>query len=69
MFDLTQDSILSPQAVRQCLGVSRPTLWRLTKAGGFPPPIRLSPNRIGWSRRAIEAWLTSNVIERTPEAA
>jgi prophage regulatory protein len=62
MIDLTKDQILAPSTVRKLTGLGRTTIWRATREGRFPPPIKLSTNRIGWSRRAVEAWLEANTL-------
>ena len=41
------------------LGLSRTTIWRLRRAGEFPPPIRLSANAVGWPAHLIDEWLTA----------
>ena len=41
-----------------------PTIFRQIAAGTFPCPIRLSPNRIGWLKSEIEAWIAARAKER-----
>lgn len=53
------DRILSQREVCGYVGLSRTTIWRLVRKQLFPPPIKLSPNRIGWTRLAIAGWLES----------
>lgn len=36
--------------------LSRATIWRMIKRGEFPPSRKLSPQRVGWAERDIEAW-------------
>lgn len=67
--DLTSDRVLNAKQVCELTGISRVTLWRLSKKGGFPPAFQLSTNRIGWSRRAVEAWLEASIVSRAREAA
>jgi hypothetical protein len=38
---------------------TRKNLRRLVKAGLFPAPVRVSPNRIAWRSEDIEAWIAS----------
>jgi predicted DNA-binding transcriptional regulator AlpA len=45
------------------IGVSPVTLWRLVKAGKFPPPIKVSSNRVGWLDSDIEAFIAG--LKRT----
>lgn len=35
---------------------SRVHLNRLIQRGHFPPPVRISPNSIGWKLRELRAW-------------
>ena len=51
--------ILRPSNVARLLGVSRTTLWRWTKAGHLPPPIKLGPGVTGWRASDIDAWVAS----------
>lgn len=50
---------LRPMDVCALLGISRPTLWRLRRAGSFPHPTALSQRSIGWRRAEVEAWIAS----------
>ena len=43
-------------------GISRSTIYRELRFGRFPPPLRLSENRVAWEPEAIEKWLS----ERQP---
>ena len=45
------------KAVVALTGLSATTLWRLTRRGEFPKPIRLSAGAIGWLDSEISAWL------------
>ncbi|MDE2802026.1 MAG: AlpA family phage regulatory protein [Chloroflexota bacterium] len=42
--------------VEKTLGISRSTIWRLVKAGTFPPPLRITSKAIAWRKSDIEAW-------------
>jgi len=37
-------------------GKSVTTLWRMVKAGDFPPPVKISPRLRGWSRETLERY-------------
>lgn len=43
----------------QIVPFSAATLWRKSRNGTFPPPIKLSDTVTCWSRAAIEAWLAA----------
>lgn len=49
--------VLSISEVIALLSVSRSTLWRMIRVGGFPRPIILSPGRRGWLASDVEAWI------------
>ena len=52
--------ILTLAEVRLRVGnPSRVSIWRWTRAGLFPLPLQLSPNRVGWKEADIEAWIAS----------
>lgn len=37
-------------------GVSRPTIWRLTKNGNFPKPVKLGAGSTRWRASDLEVW-------------
>lgn len=45
--------------VCQLTTLSAPTIWRMRKAGLFPPPVRLSSGRVGWPIAVIHLWLSA----------
>ena len=51
--------ILHEPDVLALLGVGKATLWRWRKAGNFPAPLQLGPNRIAWRRDEVERWLAT----------
>lgn len=51
-----EDRLLPWPQVREIVGLSRTTAWRLQKAGLFPLPVQVSVNRVAWRERDIEAW-------------
>ncbi len=51
--------ILRMPSVLKLTGLSRVTIWRLTKAGTFPAPVRLSKRAVGWRSTDVEAWVRS----------
>jgi prophage regulatory protein len=46
-----------PKEVCDLLGVSLSTLQRMRRRGGFPKPVQISPNRIGWPIDIIDSWM------------
>lgn len=57
--------VLRYPAVVEMVGLSRPQVWRLVRAGRFPAPIQLGPNSVGFLVTEVDAWLA----ERTSPAA
>ena len=51
------DRILSRREVAWHLDIGLTTLWRLVRAGHFPPAMRVSPGRVGWRASTVEAWM------------
>ena len=56
--------ILGIDEVVEMVRLSPSTIFRQIAAGTFPCPIRLSPNRIGWLKSEIEAWIAARAKER-----
>lgn len=48
--------LLRARDVQRELGISRTTIWRLVKAGEFPPPLRITSKVIAWRKSDIEEW-------------
>jgi prophage regulatory protein len=46
------------QQVEKLIQVSRATIYRWTKEGNFPKPVKLGANMMRWKTSDIEAWLT-----------
>jgi len=49
--------LLSTDEVMRRTTLSRSTLWRLSRSGAIPRPIRITPGRIGWRESDVAAWL------------
>jgi prophage regulatory protein len=47
------------QEAAKLLGVSRFTLWRWSREGLFPKPIKLGPNTSGFLLKDIQSFMTS----------
>ncbi len=44
------------------VGLSRPTIWRLERAGEFPKRRQLGRNSVGWVEEEVEEWMESRVV-------
>ena len=51
------DQILRWPEVHRRVGLSRTTIWRLTRAGKFPEPVNLTTTSTGWIASDNAAWL------------
>lgn len=45
------------QAVKEKVGLSRSTIWRLERAGKFPKHFNIGPNSIGWLESEVDAFI------------
>ena len=61
--------ILSRPEIMKLLGVSDVTLWRMTREGRFPKPIRIGTRRIGWPEEIVQAWIEERVEEANSPAS
>ncbi len=53
------DRLLLPQEVVQRVRLSKPTIYRLRRAGEFPAPIVVGRKRIAFRESEIEMWLAT----------
>ncbi len=54
--------ILRLRAVCEVTGLSRSTVYRLVSDGGFPKPVRLGPQSVGWRVSEVDEWLESRPV-------
>lgn len=57
-------SVLRLPAVLRMIGLSRPTLYRMVKAGTFPQPIKLGAAAVGWLADDVSQWIAERVTAR-----
>lgn len=48
--------LLRPKQVAAYLGISLPTLWRLTKQGHFVSKVQISSRAVGFFEEDVAAW-------------
>lgn len=53
----SRPAIIRLPEVMQTIGLSRPSIYRMVKAGTFPQQVRLSLKAVGWFRAEVEQWL------------
>lgn len=49
--------------VKKITGLSRTTIWRLEKIGGFPRRRQLSAGAVGWLKAEIDHWMESRSVK------
>jgi prophage regulatory protein len=54
---------------RQLVPLSEATIWRMERRGEFPRRIPISPKRVAWLRKEIDAWLCARRASRDEAAA
>lgn len=55
------DRWLGPSDVARAVGLSRSTIYRLRKAGTFPPGVELAPGRVRWRASDVARWQAEQV--------
>lgn len=50
-------------AVKNTVGLSSATIYRLIKAGDFPPPIKLGRHASGWLLSAVQTWIRERAAQ------
>ena len=48
--------------VMERTGVSKPTIYRLIKAGEFPKPVSLGVRAVGWDAHSIDEWIEAREV-------
>jgi len=56
---IVDDRVLDPQELLERIPLHRSTVYRMVQEGRFPPPIQLTPSRIGWRWSAVLQWLNA----------
>lgn len=55
--------------VKERIGLSSPSIYRLISAEKFPAPVRIGPNSSVWIESEIDAWSEKRVAERDDRLA
>ncbi len=50
--------------LKNLIGLSRSTIWRMEKKCLFPHRTKLSTNTIGWNEEDIAAWIRNRTSEK-----
>jgi prophage regulatory protein len=55
------ERLISFATIRDLVGLSRSTIWRLVRVGAFPPSIQISPGRRAWREADVRRWIESKI--------
>ena len=66
---VTPTNVLRLPDVMRRVGLSKPSIYRLEKAGRFPKRIKLAASASGYLESEIDAWLAGRIAERDQGAA
>jgi prophage regulatory protein len=58
------DRILRWHEVRDRVGLSRTTIWRMVRRGDFPAPVPLAERHVGWLSHEIDQWIAERASRR-----
>jgi prophage regulatory protein len=61
----TKFNIIRLPELLQTVGLSRPSIYRLMKLGGFPQQVKIGLSGVGWSRAEVEHWITARMNSRS----
>lgn len=61
---MESERILRVAEVRERTGLSRVSIYEMSKDGRFPRPARIGKNAVGWFKSEIDAWIAQKFEER-----
>ncbi len=61
--------LLSIEKVQSVTGLSRTTIYELSKKSGFPKQVTITRGRVGWVESEVEAWIAAKIADRDGKAA
>ncbi|MFC5525734.1 helix-turn-helix transcriptional regulator [Rhodanobacter ginsengisoli] len=66
---MNEDSHMLPAIIRlpevlNAIGLSRPSVYRMMKAGTFPQQFKLGAAAVGWLRAEVEQWINERAQAR-----
>jgi prophage regulatory protein len=60
---MKNDRILKTREVMEILGLSRTTLWKVSReTEGFPKARQIGPRRVGWLNSEIQKWIRNRPV-------
>ena len=64
---MLKDKILRAKQVKEAVGYSIPSIYRLAKQGLFPKPLKLGKHASGWIESEVNDWLEKKIVARDEE--
>jgi predicted DNA-binding transcriptional regulator AlpA len=58
----TVEVVIDRKERRRMIPLSDVTIWRMEKAGTFPPRRQIGKRRVGWILSEVENWIKSQQI-------
>lgn len=60
---MTEPRLLRAKDVAAITGFSRASIYKFSKAGKFPPFIRVSPKILAWNAEDVTAWIREQIAQ------
>lgn len=57
----SDDRLIPWGEVNRLTSLSRTSVWRLSRLGRFPKPVRISTGRSAWSEAAVRSWIRARL--------
>lgn len=61
------DRLLTLRDVKALTTLSKPTIYKLIKIGGFPKQLRIAHQKVAWLDSEVRDWVTQRALQRGAE--
>jgi prophage regulatory protein len=61
------ERLLRTNEVLDRTGLGRTTVWRMERAGQFPPRRQIGGGIVGWLESEVDAWIHDRPVAHTPD--
>ncbi len=62
--DAERDRLIRIGEVCEITGLGRTLVYKLTRLGKFPQPVRISTRAVRWSERQVRRWIADRIAAR-----
>ena len=59
----SSEQLQSLEVVIGRTSLKRSSIYAKIAAGDFPPPVKISANRVAWPASRVDAWIASKIAE------